>query len=173
MDFALCFIMDNTSHVSRLTSHVSSERGFTLIELLITIAVAGILGAIAVMNAPDMLANYRIRGAGRQLYADMQMARLRAIKEGKEWVVGFTGTTYTVKIKGSATAFKTVDIASDYPGVNVCSNLLTEAEFNPNGTATSGSAVLFSRSRFQRVYISSTGTGNIRIVNCTACTGCP
>ena len=30
-----------------------------------------------------MLNNYRVKGAARQVYSDMQMARLRAIKEGE------------------------------------------------------------------------------------------
>lgn len=144
------------------------EKGFTLIELLIAISIISILSAVAVLNTPDILANYRVRGAARQIYSDMQLARLRAIKEGKEWVVDFSGTTYTVKVKGSATPFKSVDIASGYPGVNVCSSV-TDAEFNPNGTAAMAKITLYSRKRFQKVYVSHSGTGNIRVQDVTAC----
>lgn len=147
---------------------MSYERGFTLIELLVTIGIISTLTAIAALYVPDMLTNYRVSGAVRSIYSDMQMARLRAIREGKEFQVDFTpgSTIYVVKIKNGAT-IKTVDISSDYSGVTLCNNL-TDAEFNPNGTA-SGSVAVFKGSRFQRVFISSTGTGNIRLVNLNAC----
>ncbi len=176
------FYMDNTSHVSRLTSHVTSERGFTLVELLITIAVAGILGAIAVMNAPGMLDNYRVRGAARQLHSDMQMARLRAIKEGKEFALEFIGTSYCVKLKTGANwddgcdiaaedtldvIIKTVNLTNDYSGVVVCATDRTE--FNPNGTATTTGATVSKGSRAQRVAVSSSGTGNVRIQTAAVC----
>jgi len=61
---------------------MKSEKGFTLVELLITVAVMMILGAMAILYTPNMLASYRVRGAARLIYSDMQMARLKAIKEG-------------------------------------------------------------------------------------------
>lgn len=186
------FYMDNTSYVS-------GEKGFTLIELLITIAVAGILGAIAVMNAPGMLDSYRVRGAGRQLYSDMQMARLRAIKEGKEWAVEFSGNTYCVKNQINTaltppsadgwttgcsttndTIVKSINLDSDYSGITATSSgsggLSSGREvFYPNGTASSGisnptwAKVTISKGSRTQSICIRSTTGNIRIVNGSSC----
>ena len=50
--------------------------GFTIIELLIVIAVLGILGAIAVPNYLSYLPNARLKSAARDLYSNMQLAKL-------------------------------------------------------------------------------------------------
>lgn len=156
------------------TPHISNQRGFTLIELLIAIAVAGILAAISIMNTPQMLDNYRVRGAARQLYADMQMARLRAIKEGKDWALQYSGNTYTVRNKGSNATWgdsddviaKTVDLSSEYSGFGIRSSP-TRNIFYSNGTAgrAGGASITVTGRKGTRTIrlTPNTGTGNIRI----------
>ena len=164
---------------------MKSEDGFTLIELLITVALVGILGAIAIMNTPDMLNNYRVRGAARQLYSDMQMARLRAVKEGKDFAVEFSGNTYCVKNQVNSTLIppavdgwtagctttndtiiKTVALSSEYAGVSITSSP-TRNIFYPNGTAgrDGGASITVTIAKGARTIqiIPNTGTGNIRM----------
>lgn len=161
---------------------MTKQRGFTLMELIITIAVLGILGAIAVLNAPAILNTYRVKGAARQLYSDMQMARLTAIKGGRAWCVIFNGspfTSYIVVDSGDGTCDagdtvdaigeKTVAIASEYPGVTMTHNFSGNTlNFNPNGTAEGGAATLCNSSRGQQVVVNP-NTGNIRIDNGNPC----
>lgn len=156
------------------------EKGFSLIELLITIAIASALSAIAILYTPGVVTGYKVRGATRLIYSDMQMARLKAIKEGKEWAVEFSGTTYCVKSKGVDAAWtagcttaadiivKTVDLANEYSGVGVVPTI-SRIEFNPNGTAMSASVTNSKYSRVQTLCINSS-TGNVRVVNCSTCT---
>lgn len=155
-------------------------KGFSLIEVLIITAIIGVLTTIAVMNFGGIIDSYKARGAASHLYSDMQLARLRAVKEGKKWAVEFTSATaYCVKSEvnsaGSADGFssgctttndtilKSIDFAADYSGVESnCTN--TRVVFNPNGTAggCSNSFTISKGTRTQTITI-NTGTGNIRV----------
>lgn len=160
------------------------QEGFTLMELIITIAVLGILGAIAVLSSQGMLENYRVRGATRQIYSDMQLARLGAIKGGRDWAICFSPgnqafTSYSIRntpgpdnnlcteddpTSGSPPFYsKSVNISGEYPTVTFEENFSgTNVEFSPNGTASSGNVTIRSGTRTLQVTVSG-NTGNIRI----------
>lgn len=161
-------------------------KGFTLIEVLIITAIVGILATIAVLNFGGIIDSYKARGAASQLYSEMQMARLKAIKEGKAYALEFVGTEYCIKscatcrdaddwdtgcdIGGEDTVdtiIKTIDMASDYSGISACSS--SRAAFYPNGTGSGGGVTVSKGKKAQKVYISSNGTGNIRIVAASPC----
>lgn len=176
-----------------------AEKGFSLIEVVMIVAIVGILTTIAVLNFGGIIDSYKVRGAASQLYSEMQMARLKAIKEGKEWAVEFSGNTYCVKnqintalIPPSAdgwasgcsttndTILKTISLDSDYPGITATSSgsggLSSGREvFYPNGTASSG----ISNPTWAKVTISKgsriqsvcirSTTGNIRVVSGASC----
>jgi len=64
-----------------------SVAGFTVLELMITVAVAGVLAAIAVPNMRDFIRNGRLTGAGNDLLRSVQMARSEAIKRQQRTIV--------------------------------------------------------------------------------------
>ena len=160
-------------------------KGFSLIELLITIAIAGSLTAIAILYAPGMMDSYKVRGAARQLYSDMQMARLSAIKGGRKWAVCFSAgntvfTSYSIRntpgadnnlctgddpTTGAAPFYrKDVDLSSgDYSTLTFNENFTgTNVEFNPNGTASSGNVTITKGTRTIIITVNQ-NTGNIRM----------
>jgi type IV fimbrial biogenesis protein FimT len=62
---------------------VRLSRGFTLIELLVTIAVAGVLLAIAVPNFAELMRNNRSEASANELVAALNVARVEAVKRGQ------------------------------------------------------------------------------------------
>ncbi len=58
-----------------------SEAGFSLVELMVVVAIIAVIGAIAVPNMSP--ANARLKQAARELYGNMQRARMEAIKSNQ------------------------------------------------------------------------------------------
>lgn len=65
------------------------QAGFTMLELMIVIVVIAILTAIAVPNIISWLPNYRAKAAARDLFSNMQKARMQAVKENGNIVIRF------------------------------------------------------------------------------------
>ena len=140
---------------------LQSSAGVTLLELLVVIAIAAAALAIGVMSTQDMRQGYQMRTASRRVFADMQKVRLKAIKEGK--VGSFTfdeaNDSYIYSFAGEPPL--QVDLKAF--GVNLYNS--TDLNFNGNGTAgpVGAGVSLQVLDHCQRVYISSLGTGNVKI----------
>lgn len=74
------------SHLKILDA-LRHERGFTLPELLITIAIMGILAAIAVPSWQAVTEGRRVDSAVNQLGADMRLASTKATNQLSRWRV--------------------------------------------------------------------------------------
>src|SRR5512136_2836896 len=57
------------------------ERGFTLLELMVTIVILCILLGLAIPGFSRWLPNYRLRGAARDMYSNLQLAKMTAVKD--------------------------------------------------------------------------------------------
>lgn len=66
-----------------------NEKGFSLFELMVVIAIISILSVIAVPNFLAWRTSSNLRGSAFNIKSDMQMAKLRAIKDGRDVVMKF------------------------------------------------------------------------------------
>ena len=68
----------------------SDRSGFTIIELIVACAIIAILGSITVAGFSVWLPSYELNRAVRDLYANMQQAKMAAIKEQRDCFIKFT-----------------------------------------------------------------------------------
>jgi type IV fimbrial biogenesis protein FimT len=61
--------------------------GFTAMELLVSVAVLGVLAAIAVPNLAPLIESWRVRQATEHLHATLSYAQSEAIKRGGQVVI--------------------------------------------------------------------------------------
>lgn len=65
------------------------QSGFTALELLVTIGIIGILAAITIPGFMTWLPNYRLKGAARDIYSNLQLAKMGAIRSNADRTITF------------------------------------------------------------------------------------
>jgi Tfp pilus assembly protein FimT len=63
--------------------------GLTLIELVVVMCILAVMVMISIPNIGRWLPRYRLRSAVRDVASSMQLARLGAIKNNREWAIVF------------------------------------------------------------------------------------
>lgn len=69
--------------------HRNHYHGFTVIEVVVVMTVIGIMASIAIPSFMKWMPNINLKIAARELYTNMQMAKIQAIKENREWALVF------------------------------------------------------------------------------------
>lgn len=85
-------------------SHQLTNKGVTLIEVIVVIALLAIVSTLAYPNIKNWLPNYRLKAAARDLYSNMQLVRMKSVKENKNWAIVFDVGTNRYHICSSAGA---------------------------------------------------------------------
>lgn len=162
---------------------LKEESGFSLLELMVAFAVFAILGAATVPNLKTWLRTYRTKSAARDLYSNLQTAKIGSVKENRQWKVTFTsGGSYSV-IKCLSVTCETGTLNTDYEVVKAVtfSSAYSDAIkynnpqsatvfdsnpliFNPNGLSNQGFVYISDRDnvKFYRIGLPSFA-GSIRI----------
>lgn len=68
-----------------------NRKGFTLTELTVTLSILSIMTAISVPSYISYLPKYRLQTSVRQIYDDLNLAKIRAVKDNT--VAGITFST--------------------------------------------------------------------------------
>jgi prepilin-type N-terminal cleavage/methylation domain-containing protein len=121
-----------------------SQKGVSAIELMVTVAIIGIIGAIAIPSYQDYIARERLLGAAQAIYSQAILARRQAVSNNDTryfFVSDDSGDwcAYASSVSNATCASSDSPIYAhgrDYPGVTVSTGVNT-AFVMPALTATS------------------------------------
>jgi len=75
-----------------------NKKGFTLIELTTTLALLGIISAIAIPSYFSWLPRHKLQTSVRYIYDDMNMARSRAVRTNTDIGIEFNTSNDTYRV---------------------------------------------------------------------------
>jgi len=133
-----------------MTCKKRSERGFTVMELMVVVGLMAIISAIAMPSFVSWLPSYRLSAGARQVAADLQLARMKAISQN---------TTYRLNILGGGTQYQLEKDAGftlesgpfTLPEGITASPTGPTAEFLSRGTASATDTITISNGSATRV----------------------
>ncbi len=110
------------------------QSGFTLIELIVTVVILSILAGFAIPGFSRWLPGYRLKSAARDVFSNLQLAKLEAIKQNQDCNVTFdTGNKeYTISLLSRTVKFADYKSGVTYqaPGAETTAATIT---FNSRG----------------------------------------
>ena len=145
---------------------VKKNSGFTLIELLVVIVVVGIFVAIGVPNFMSWLPKYRLKSAVRDLYSNMQLAKMTAVKSNQDCTVTYSTDPDQYVLSGALS--KTVVLEDYGSGINFNGPgnetfAVTTITFNSRGTSNAGYAYLSNSGNTGYFRVSPLSSGVIKL----------
>jgi prepilin-type N-terminal cleavage/methylation domain-containing protein len=87
---------------SGMRSKEQNSCGFTILELVVAIAIAAIMAGFAVPSIANWQHKSRLRGAAVNLVGDLEMAKIRAIRENSSVAVLFNAESYSMFVDNGA-----------------------------------------------------------------------
>jgi type IV fimbrial biogenesis protein FimT len=150
------------------------DDGFSFIELLAVLVILGVLTAITVPGFLAFIPNYRLNAAAQEMLGDIQLAKLRAIKQGNVVAVAVDVATDTYSIfvdNGAGANFANGVHDGDEPDVFKTVSMpstidITAINFSENAVHFNSRGLLFSDDGDEQITIRN-GKGDTRTITVT------
>ncbi len=123
---------------------MQKRSGFTVIELIVVIVLLAILTAVGVPNFLSWLPKYRLKSAARDLYSNLQLAKMAAIKANGNCSIGYRKNPdqYTIALLNKTVTLFDYKSGIKFEGPNNETFAVATIKFNSRGTSNSGYAYL-------------------------------
>lgn len=168
---------------------MNNQKGVTLIELIIVVVIMGLMFILAIPTFTSTSAS-KVKSAVRDIATELQMARMKAIYRNVEFRVLFSpGSPFGYKLEKGNKASGSDTWTNDHaavPGYNpspACAALNTNgffciegvtvaitgsfsnnaAQFNPNGTSSSGNVTISKENALTKKVTLAPSTGKVTI----------
>ena len=135
-----------------------TNSGFTLIEALVVVAIIAILAGVGIPTFSRWLPNYRLKSAATDIFSNMQLAKMEAIKANNNYSIVFNAAlpgSYILQDAGGNT-INTINF-SDYDSKGNIKWGFGNATKNISGGPLPGSKITYGSNKLT---FNSRGTGN-------------
>jgi Tfp pilus assembly protein FimT len=144
--------------------NLRNNRGFTVMELMVITGVALTLMAVATPALLDTLPSLRLTDAARQVAADLQQIRMKAIAQNTPYQMTFSENAYVLQRCSGLCANDSGSIALP-DGISVTAS--PAPQFQPRGTAAAAAMIALSNgSESTWVCVRAVGRVNIQNSSC-------
>jgi type IV fimbrial biogenesis protein FimT len=138
------------------------DEGFTIVELLITLALLGIVTAIAIPSLRGWIDNMTLKDASRTISSSFYDTRARAISESRTYTITYnTNPPYTYTIAAPAVGLlplvNEIRNLSEFRGVRITGIPAGQITIQSRGIVSPAGTVVLTNGR------NSTGTINVLI----------
>jgi len=144
---------------------MQKRSGFTLIELTVVIALLAILTAVCVPNFLSWLPKYRLKRAARDLYSNLQLAKMSAIRANKDCMVKYykNPDRYTVDLLNKTIRLSDYKSGITFNGPDNQTFAVAAITFNSRGTGNSGYAYLTNSGKTAYYRVGPLTSGAIKL----------
>jgi prepilin-type N-terminal cleavage/methylation domain-containing protein len=143
------------------------NKGFTVIEVVVVMAIVAILSSIAIPGFSRWIPDYQLKNAARDLYSNLQLAKMTAVKENGVCRVEFDSSvspgTYLIR-SAANDVIRTVDLGTYGRGMDFGTVAPPASiSFSPTGTIGASDSFTLANDRGTNYTIATSPAGAIQL----------